>query len=135
MLRVNDLLSHHAPLQEELSRAAAEVLSSGWYVLGKKVDAFERAFAEFCGVNYGIGVGNGTDALEIALRAVEAGPDAEVITVANAGMYAATAIDAVGATPVFVEVDRATMTMDVDSLQDALSRRTKAIVLTHLYGR
>jgi dTDP-4-amino-4,6-dideoxygalactose transaminase len=104
-------------------------------VLGKKVEAFERAFAEFCGVDHAVGVGNGTDALEIALRAVDVGPGAEVVTVANAGMYATTAIEAVGATPVFAEVDCRTMTMDVASLERAISSRSKAIVLTHLYGR
>jgi dTDP-4-amino-4,6-dideoxygalactose transaminase len=113
----------------------AEVLSSGWYVLGKRVEAFERAFAQFCGVDHAVGVGNGTDALEIALRALEVGRGDEVVTVANAGMYATTAIEAAGATPVFAEVDRVTMTMSMDSLERALSVRSKAIVLTHLYGR
>jgi len=135
MLKVNDLARHHAPLLEELASAMTEVLSSGWYVLGKKVEAFERAFAEFCGVDHAVGVGNGTDALEIALRALQVGPWAEVVTVANAGMYATTAIVAAGATPVFAEVDPVTMTMDAASLERALSPRSKAIVLTHLYGR
>jgi aminotransferase EvaB len=135
MLKVNDLARHHAPLLEELSSAMTEVLSSGWYVLGTRVDALERAFAEFCGTGHAVGVGNGTDALEVALRALDVGPGAEVITVANAGMYATTAIEAVGATPVFADVDVSTMTMDVASLERAVSPRSKAIILTHLYGR
>src|SRR5882672_7780278 len=135
MLKINDLERHHAPLFDELSAAMAEVLSSGWYVLGERVEAFERAFSKFCGVEHAIGVGNGTDALELALRALDVGREDEVVTVANAGMYATAAIEAVGATPAFAEVDRVTMTMDAAALERTLSARSKAIVLTHLFGQ
>jgi len=135
VLKINDLERHHAPLGDELARAATAVLSSGWFVLGRHVEAFERAFAEFCGTADAIGVGNGTDALEIALRALELAPGDEVLTVANAGMYATAAIGAVGAVPVFADVDPETMTVDTGAVARALSPLTKAIVLTHLYGR
>jgi dTDP-3-amino-2,3,6-trideoxy-4-keto-D-glucose/dTDP-3-amino-3,4,6-trideoxy-alpha-D-glucose/dTDP-2,6-dideoxy-D-kanosamine transaminase len=134
-LGINDLKRHHASLHAQLSRVAAEVLTSGWFVLGPRVEAFERAFADFCGTTHAVGVANGTDALELALRALDVGPGDEVITVANAGMYTTVAILAIGATPVFVEVDAAAMTLDPSLLERAIGPRCKALVLTHLYGR
>lgn len=135
MIRINDLARHHVSLQTSLARVAREVLESGWYVLGRHGEAFERAFADFCGTAHAIGVASGTDALELALRALEVGPGDEVVTVPNAGMYATVAILTVGATPVFADVDAATMTLDVEHLEHVLGPRTKAVVLTHLYGR
>lgn len=135
MLKVNDLKRHHAPLQVALATAARSVLESGWYVLGRHGDAFENAFAEFCGTRHAVGVASGTDALELALRALDVGAGDEVVTVANAGMYATVAIRATGAAPVFADVDPNDMTMAAGDLQRVLSPRCKAIVLTHLYGR
>ena len=135
MLKINDLERHHAALRADLSRAVDDVLNSGWYVLGKQVAAFERAFADFCGTADAIGVGNGTDALELALRALDVGAGDQVVTVANAGMYASSAILALGGVPVFVDVDASSLTMNPAELERALGPRCKAIVLTHLYGR
>lgn len=135
MLKINDLKRHHAPLRDALEAALRDVLESGWYVLGRHGEAFERAFAEFCGVPHAVGVANGTDALELALRALGVGPGDEVVTVANAGMYATVAIRILGATPVFAEVDGTTMTLDPADLERVMTGRTKAVVLTHLYGR
>lgn len=132
---INDLKRHHAPLAGELAAAVDRVLSSGWYILGPEVEAFEAEFARYCGVGYCAGVGNGTDALELALRAVGIGPGADVATVANAGMYATTAILRVGATPLFVDVDHRSMTMSPAALSAAISSRTAAVVVTHLYGQ
>src|SRR5579872_682512 len=89
---INDLKRHHDPLAAEIQAAVERVLSRGWYILGPEVEAFEAEFAGYCGVEHAIGVASGTDALELALRAVGAGPGAEVATVANAGMYSTTAI-------------------------------------------
>src|SRR5713101_399043 len=101
---INDLKRHHDPLKSELASAVNRVLSSGWYILGPEVEAFEAEFARYCGVENCIGVGNGTDALELALRGVGVGPGSEVATVANAGMYSTTAILRVGAKPLYIDV-------------------------------
>lgn len=135
MLRINDLRRHHAPLQSALERVASGVLESGWYVLGRHGEAFERAFADFCGAKYAVGVASGTDALELALRALGVGLGDEVVTVANAGMYATIAIRTAGASPVFADVHPADMTLDPADLERVLGPQCKAVVLTHLYGR
>lgn len=135
MIAMNDLARHHAPLEGELSAALARVLKRGRYILGPEVKAFEQAFADWCGARYCVAVGNGTDALELALRAMAVGPGDEVATVANAGMYATTAIRAIGATPAYVEIDADTLLLDPVGLRARLNPRVRAIVATHLYGR
>jgi aminotransferase EvaB len=131
---INDIERHHRPLANELEQAVQRVVSRGWYILGPELEAFEAEFAAFCGVRHAIGVANGTDALELALQALEVGPGSEVITVANAGMYGTTAILRAGAVPVFVDVDPVSLMMDPVALAGALSSRTAAIIVTHLYG-
>ncbi len=135
MLQINDLARHHAPLAEALAARAQAVLASGWYVLGPEVQAFEGAFARYCGGDHAIGVANGTDALQLALLAFGAGPGTEVVNVANAGMYATAAILATGATPRFVDVRDDDLTLDVSALASVLGPATRAVVATHLYGR
>lgn len=110
------------------------VVAGGWYILGPAVRSFEAEFAGYCGVGHAIGVGNGTDALEIALRGLEVGPGDRVATVANAGGYATTAILATGAEPLYVDVEPGTMVMDARALAAAVPR-PRAVVVTHLYGR
>ncbi len=134
MLKINDLARHHAPLAHELAARAQTVLSSGWFVLGPEVSAFEEAFSQYCGVERAIGVGNGTDALELALRACDVGPGDKVVNVANAGMYTTAAILSVGATPVFVDVRDDDLSMDMSLLGGAVTDATRAIVVTHLHG-
>ena len=131
---VFDLKRQVAAIREEVDAAVAEVLDSGWFILGKKTEAFEREFADYLGVTGVLGVGNGTEALRIGLQALEIGPGDDVITVANAGVYAAATIDAVGARPIFVDVDPATHAMDVGQAERAVTPRTKAILFVHLYG-
>jgi aminotransferase EvaB len=104
-------------------------------VLGPRVAAFEAAFAAYCGVSECVGVGNGSDALEIALRALGCGAGDEVITVPNAGMYGTAAILAAPARPVLVDIEPGRMTMDPAALALALRPATKAVIVTHLYGR
>lgn len=118
-----------------VEEAVARVLRSGRYVMGPEHDAFEVEFASYLGTAHGVGVANGTDALELALRAVGCGPGDEVLTVANAGGYAATATVAVGARPVYVEVAPDDLLADVGDLTSHIGPRTGAVVLTHLYGR
>jgi dTDP-3-amino-2,3,6-trideoxy-4-keto-D-glucose/dTDP-3-amino-3,4,6-trideoxy-alpha-D-glucose/dTDP-2,6-dideoxy-D-kanosamine transaminase len=135
MVPMNDLRRQTFGMREEIGRVIADVIDSGWYVLGPQVVAFEQEFALYCGVRHTIGVANGTDALELALRAVGCSQGTEVITVANAGMYAATAILAVGGAPIFVDVDPSTLTMSPESLHRSIGPKTGAVVVTHLYGR
>ena len=135
MIALNDLArGHHAGL-DELRGACERVIASGWYVLGDEAARFERSFADYCGVGHCVGVANGTDALEIALRAADIQPGDKVITAANAGMYANIAITACAAEPVFVDVETTTMSMSPASLRAALVQRPRAVIVTHLYGR
>jgi aminotransferase EvaB len=135
MLPISDLKRHNESCKAEIDAAVGRVLCSGWYILGSEVAAFEREFADYCGVDHCIGVASGSDALELALRAVGVEPGDEVVTVANAGTYSTCAILNVGAHPVYADVDENSMTMDANSAQVAVSPRTAAIVVTHLYGR
>jgi dTDP-3-amino-2,3,6-trideoxy-4-keto-D-glucose/dTDP-3-amino-3,4,6-trideoxy-alpha-D-glucose/dTDP-2,6-dideoxy-D-kanosamine transaminase len=132
---VNDLARRTHALGERLTRAAAAVIGSGWYSLGPRVRAFESAFADYCGVEECIGVGNGTDALELALRVCGAGPGRHVVTVANAGGYSTTAILATGAEPVYADIYPGNMLVDTDRLPGVITADTVAVIATHLYGR
>ncbi len=118
--------------------AFARVLARHWYVLGDEVKAFERDFAAYCGVDHCVSLGNGTDALELALHAVGAGPGSTVMVVANAGFYSSTAVHLVGAQPVYVDVDAASLTMCPVALARVLGEALvlpQAIIATHLYGQ
>jgi aminotransferase EvaB len=132
---LQDLKRHTFGLREELLTCLVRVLDSGRYIGGHELEAFEQAFAVAFGLGYCVGVANGTDALELALRALGIGTGDRVATVANAGMYATTAILNLGAMPVYVDVDRHTLTMCPASLAKSLVPGTKAVVVTHLYGR
>lgn len=132
---INDLGRHTQPIQQQLSAAVARVLQSGWFVLGPEVTAFEREFAAYCGTAHCVSLANGTDALELALRALGIGPGKTVLTVANAGMYSSVGILATGATPLYAEVAADTLLLDAAEVQRLLDqRRVDAIIVTHLYG-
>ncbi|WP_395015700.1 DegT/DnrJ/EryC1/StrS family aminotransferase [Dongia sp.] len=133
MIPVNDLKRRIAPLAPALEAAVARVVAGGRYILGEACARFEAEFAAYCGVDHGIGVGNGTDALELSLRALGIGPGARVAATANAGMYASVAILAAGASPVYVDIDPSTLTMDPAALSAA--GPVDAVIVTHLYGR
>lgn len=130
-----DLKRQYGALKPELDAAAARVLASGWYILGPEVRAFEEAFATYCDVDYCVGVGNGTEALYLAMVALGVGPGDEVITVANAAVYEPLTILQTGARPVFVDVDARTHTLDPALLEAAITPRTRALMPVHLYGR
>ena len=119
------------------SESIARVIHAKRYVLADEVRRFEARFAEYCAVEHCIGVANGTDALEIGLRALGVGPGHLVIVVANAGFYGSAAVRAVGATPWYCDVDAQTRNMDPKFLEAMLARRrtAAAIIVTHLYGR
>jgi dTDP-3-amino-2,3,6-trideoxy-4-keto-D-glucose/dTDP-3-amino-3,4,6-trideoxy-alpha-D-glucose/dTDP-2,6-dideoxy-D-kanosamine transaminase len=133
---LNDLVRQNRLIHHELAASARRVIERGWYVLGSEGAEFEKTFAAYCGVPHAVGVANGTDAIELALRAVGVGEGHNVATVANAGFYASTSIHAIGARPLYVDVDPATHLMSVDSLNRELARNTvRAVIATHLYGR
>ncbi len=122
-------------LGAELTDALVRVAQGGWYVLGAEVQAFEAAFAAYCGAAHCVGVASGFEALYLALAALDIGPGDEVITVANACVYQAAAILQAGARPVFVEVNPHTHNLDPERLEAALTPRTKAVMPVHLYGQ
>lgn len=134
MIPFNDLKPLHALLAGELEEAALRVLNSGWYILGPELEAFEQAFADYHGVSCAVGVANGTDAIELALRALGLGEGDEVITVAHTAVATVCAVERTGATPVLVDIDEATYTLDPKAAAAAVTRRTKAILPVHLYG-
>jgi dTDP-3-amino-2,3,6-trideoxy-4-keto-D-glucose/dTDP-3-amino-3,4,6-trideoxy-alpha-D-glucose/dTDP-2,6-dideoxy-D-kanosamine transaminase len=133
---LNDLVRQNRLIHEELVSSARRVIERGWYVLGSEGADFEKAFAAYCGVPHAVGVANGTDGIELALRAVGVGEGDRVATVANAGFYASTSIHAIGARPLYVDVVGRTHSMNVDSLKRELAQNpVRAVVATHLYGR
>ncbi len=134
-LALNDLKRPCASMREELLAAFARVLDRGWFVQGPELEAFEREFAAYCGAKNAVGVANGTDAIELALRALGIGPGDEVIVAPNAGMYTTTALVAIGAVPVYADVEERHLNLDPAAADAAVTPRTRAIVATHLYGR
>ena len=121
-----------APLVQE---AIARVVTRGWFILGPEVDAFEQEFAAACGAPYAAGVGTGTDALAIALRALGIGPGDEVITSPLSAAYSALAIMMAGARPIFADIDPDRLTLDPRAAAAAVTSRTAAILPVHLYGQ
>ncbi|HDX0787707.1 TPA: DegT/DnrJ/EryC1/StrS family aminotransferase [Stenotrophomonas maltophilia] len=137
LIPVNSLSRHIAPLQDALSSLAATVIASGYYVLGPNVKAFEQEFARYCGAAHCISVANGTDALELSLKALEVGTGDRVAVVANAAMYGTSAVLACDATPVFVDTNADDGLMSVAALKAVLDSAPlpKVVIVTHLYGK
>jgi len=131
----NDLRRGISQAQSALAAAALGVLRSGWFVLGDALAQFESAFAAYCGTAECVGMGNGTDAIELALRALGVVSGDRVACVANAGFYASTAVLAIGAQPQFIDIDPVTLLLDVGQAREAVRMRPKALVVTHLFGR
>lgn len=121
--------------EADIRSAVTRVLESGGYILGQEVAAFERVFAEYCGARHAVGVGNGTDALTLALRGLGVGPGDEVITTSYTALATVAAVLATGAKPILVDVDPIFYTIDPDKVEAAVTRKTKAIVAVHLYGQ
>jgi dTDP-4-amino-4,6-dideoxygalactose transaminase len=134
MIPFLDLARQHDALKDELMTAVAGVLAGSRFVLGPEGQALESEVAAACTARHGIGVGSGTDALRLALAAVGVRPGDEVVTPAFSFVASASTILMVGATPVFVDVDPATLALDPDAVERALTPRTRAIVAVHLYG-
>lgn len=132
---MNDFKAEPPELREAMFGAARRVLESGWYVLGEEVAAFEKQWARACGVAHGVGVGNGMDAIEIALRSLDIGPGDEVITTPMTAFATVLAILHAGATPVLADIEPDSALLSLESTQRCFSPKTKAVVLVHLYGQ
>ena len=134
-----DMGGQVAALRDEIDAAVARTLDSGWYILGRETSAFEAEFAAYVAGDTQqsvscVGVNSGTDALRLALWACDIGPGDEVITVAHTAVATAAAISMSGATPIFVDIDPATYTLDPTQLAAAITPRTRAIIPVHIYG-
>jgi dTDP-4-amino-4,6-dideoxygalactose transaminase len=129
--------SSPAPREDAAAVRAAidRVIASGWFILGPEVEAFEAEFAAASGASHAIGVGNGTDAIAVILRALGIGPGDEVITSPLSAAYTALAIMMVGARPVFADVDSGYLTLDPEAVAGAITPKTRAILPVHLYGQ
>ncbi len=130
-----DLKAQYLTIKDEIDVAIADVIDHAAFIGGEQVRLFEEEFAAFCGVRRAVGVGNGTDALELALGACDVGRGHEVITVADTFAATAEAIVFRGARPVLVDSDPRTYNIDVDRIEECITERTRAIIPVHLYGQ
>src|SRR5437870_11994952 len=130
----NDTRRRFAGSRDRLFAAWAALFEQGIFVGGPAIDTFEHKFAAYCGLPHCVALANGTDALEFSLRALDVGAGDEVITVANAGGYTTAACQPIGAVPVYVDIEPSTCQLDPAGVEQALASKTRAIVVTHLYG-
>lgn len=135
MIPILDLTKQYEEIGQDIEKEVLKVLCSGKYILGENVKQLEQAFAEYCGTQSAIGLASGTDALHIALRALDIGAGDEVITVGFTFIATVEAISYVGATPVFADIDPGTFNLDINELEKRITPRTKAIIPVHLYGQ
>lgn len=135
MILMNDFNAEPAALKEEMLAVVARVIDSSWFVLGEEVKTFEHCWADTCGVSHAVGVGNGMDAIEIALRSLNIGLGDEVITTSMTAFATVLAILRAGATPVLADIDADTALLNRESVARCISPKTKAVILVHLYGQ
>ncbi|MDI9571155.1 MAG: DegT/DnrJ/EryC1/StrS family aminotransferase [Pseudomonadota bacterium] len=135
MIPCSDPHASYAARRDAIDGAVASVLAGGRYILGKEVETLEREFASVVGCRYGIGVGSGTEAIHIALRACGIGSGDEVITASHTAVATVAAIEAAGATPVLVDIEPDYYTLDPDKVKKAITGRAKAVLPVHLYGQ
>jgi dTDP-4-amino-4,6-dideoxygalactose transaminase len=135
MILMNDFQSEPLSIREAMMAASQRVFDSGWYVLGKELEHFERLWAQTCGTNHSLGVGNGLDAIELIIRALGIGAGDEVITTPMTAFATVLAILRAGAIPVLADIEPDTALLSIESVQRCLSPQTKAVVLVHLYGQ
>jgi dTDP-4-amino-4,6-dideoxygalactose transaminase len=135
MIPFVDLQAQYRALKGEVDEAIGRVVESAAFVLGREVEAFESAFAEYLGARFCVGVSNGTAAIQLAVTACGIGAGDEVIVPANTFFATAEAVSTAGATPVFVDADPISYTIDVRRIEAAINERTRAIIPVHLYGQ
>jgi aminotransferase EvaB len=133
-VQINDISANLNFVCQELEKVVSRVITKGWFVLGPEVKNFEAAFSRYIDTKNCISVANGTDALELAVRAVGATQGERVATVANAGMYSALAMMAAGAEPLFIDVDEQTQVTTLTEVKRAVAAGVRAVIVTHLYG-
>lgn len=133
---LNDLSREVTEIGSSIHEGIARVMKRGWFLMGEELDNFESKFANYLGVNHFVGLANGTDALEIALRCLDVGNGDKVIVAPNAAMYGTIGVLNCGAEPVFSDVDQVTLGISPESFESLISKGTyKAIIITHLYGQ
>ncbi len=130
-----DLKRQYQNIKEEINESIGRVLESTHFILGPEVKKLEADIAQFCGVRHGIGVANGTDALELVLKALEIGEGDEVITTPFTFFASAEVVSKLGAKPVFVDIDRETYLIDADAIEEKITDKTKAIIPVHIFGQ
>lgn len=130
-----DLVAQNAEIADEIKPRLDDLFATASFIGGQEVSQFETEYADFIGVDHCIGVGNGTDALELAFRAIGVGPGGEVVLPANTFIATAEAVSRIGARPIFVDVDNVSLLMDPDAAASVITRRTQAIVPVHLFGQ
>ena len=135
MIPFSDLTQQYLSLKEEIDASIQRVLTSGWFILGQEVLAFEEEFAAYVGVGHAVGVGSGTEALHLALLACDVGPGDEVLTVSHTAVATVVAIELAGARPVFVDIDPHSYTMDSTQVEGKIGPATRASLPVHLYGQ
>jgi len=135
MIPILDLRAQYHSIEREIDTAVGGVLEAGSFILGPNVKALEQEIARYCGCGYGIGMASGTDALRLAMDALEIGPGDEVITTPFTFVATANTVSRAGATPVFVDIDPRTFNIDPARIEAAITERTRAIVPVHLYGQ
>jgi dTDP-4-amino-4,6-dideoxygalactose transaminase len=134
MIHFNDFKREIAAIGEEVSEAIQNVLESGWYILGKETQKFEKEFSSYVGARFGIGVNSGSDALYLAVKVLGIHEGDEVLTVSHTMISTVDAITRNGAKPVFVDIDPETYVMDVSNVEAKISCKTRALLPVHLYG-
>src|SRR4051812_34114710 len=130
-----DLRAQYLSIKEEIDEAIRRVLDNTSFIMGREVEAFEAAFAEYVGARFCMGVNSGTAAIQLAVTACGIGAGDEVIVPANTFFATAEAVSTAGATPVFVDADPISYNIDVNRIEDAITSRTRAIMPVHLYGQ
>ena len=135
MILMNDFKAESQELRQKTLSAVDRVLQSGWYILGSEVKQFENEWASSCGATHAVGVANGMDAIEIGLRALGIGPGDEVITTTMSAFATVLAILRAGATPVLADIDPTTALLSMASVETCITKKTRAVLLVHLYGQ
>ena len=135
MINFGELRRNYLSIQKDIDKSIKKVLQGGWFVLGNEVREFEKEFAKYCGVKYGIGVANGVEAIQIALMGLGIEKGDEIITPANSCPATALGIRLSGAVPIYVDIDSESYNIDVSKIEKLINKNTKAILPVHLYGQ
>jgi len=135
MILMNDFKAEPERLIQQELEAVERVIRSGWYILGREVSLFEKSWKDICCVDYALGVGNGMDALEIGIRALDIGPGDEVIVTSMTAFASVLAILKTGAEPVLADINPDNALLDMESVSRCITSKTKAVLLVHLYGQ